>query len=296
MALTDKLTAIANAIRSKTGSTDPLSLDDMPPAIEGIQGGGGGATEPYIDETYDSSGNLIDVNMVGYTKVRAYLFQSCSKLALTSLPSGITSIGNYAFYNCSNLALTDLPSGITSIGKYAFRNCTKLTLTSLPSGVTSIGEYAFYGCTNLELTSLPSGVTSIGNYAFYNCSNLALTTLYYGLKSIGNNAFNGCTNLALTSFPNSITSIGLYAFRGCTKLPSTIVLPSSLTTLQDGAFKDVNVTTITFKRKVTSLTNRMLQIADYPYLTTINVPWSEGEVNYAPWGATNATINYNYTG
>ena len=31
-------------------------------------------------------------------------------------------------------------------------------------------------------------------------------------------------------------------------------------------------------------------------LTTINVPWSEGEVAGAPWGAPNATINYNYTG
>ena len=32
-------------------------------------------------------------------------------------------------------------------------------------------------------------------------------------------------------------------------------------------------------------------------LTTINVPWAEaeGEVANAPWGATNATINYNYT-
>ena len=30
-------------------------------------------------------------------------------------------------------------------------------------------------------------------------------------------------------------------------------------------------------------------------LNTINVPWAEGEVAYAPWGATKATINYNYT-
>ena len=31
-------------------------------------------------------------------------------------------------------------------------------------------------------------------------------------------------------------------------------------------------------------------------LTTINVPWSEGEVANAPWGATNAVINYDYKG
>lgn len=29
-------------------------------------------------------------------------------------------------------------------------------------------------------------------------------------------------------------------------------------------------------------------------MTTFNVPWSEGEVANAPWGAVNAEINYNY--
>ena len=43
MALTDKLTAIGNAIRSKTGGTDLIPLADMPAAIEGIPTGGGGS-------------------------------------------------------------------------------------------------------------------------------------------------------------------------------------------------------------------------------------------------------------
>lgn len=44
MALTDKLTAIADAIRAKTGGTEPLSLDEMPTEIASISGGGGGIT------------------------------------------------------------------------------------------------------------------------------------------------------------------------------------------------------------------------------------------------------------
>ena len=40
MALTDKLTAIGNAIREKTGGTDLLTLDQMPTEISNIQGGG----------------------------------------------------------------------------------------------------------------------------------------------------------------------------------------------------------------------------------------------------------------
>jgi len=41
MALTDKLTAIAEAIRTKTGKSDPMTLSQMPTEIAGISGGGG---------------------------------------------------------------------------------------------------------------------------------------------------------------------------------------------------------------------------------------------------------------
>ena len=41
MALTDKLTAIADAIRAKTGTTEKLTLAQMPAAIAAIQTGGG---------------------------------------------------------------------------------------------------------------------------------------------------------------------------------------------------------------------------------------------------------------
>ena len=40
MALIDKLTAIAEAIRSKTNTSEKLTLDEMPSVIEGIQSGG----------------------------------------------------------------------------------------------------------------------------------------------------------------------------------------------------------------------------------------------------------------
>ena len=177
MALTDKLIAIANAIRVKDGTSGTMTLAEMPSKIAAIQVGG--ATEPYIEETYDTNGNLISVTLHGYTSIRKYAFYKCSKLALTSLPSGITSIGNYAFSSCSKLALT----------------------------------------------SLPSGITSIGYQAFYKCSSLAYLTFEGTPTTLNSSAFEGCTNL-----------------------------------------------------------------------TTINVPWAEGAVANAPWGATNATINYNYTG
>ena len=163
--------------------------------------GGGGATEPYTEETYDADGNLIGAKLYGYTKIRDNLFAYCPSLAHVSFSEGLTSIGNGAFDSCTSLALTSLPESLTSIGSNAFRGCTSLALTSLPEGLTSIDRYAFSGCTRL---------TSI---TFKGTPTIIVA-----------NAFNSCTNL-----------------------------------------------------------------------TDIKVPWAEGAVANAPWGATNATITYNYT-
>lgn len=51
MALTDKLTAIANAIRAKTGKSGSLTLDDMPTEIASISGGGGGGGAASVTVT-----------------------------------------------------------------------------------------------------------------------------------------------------------------------------------------------------------------------------------------------------
>ena len=160
------------------------------------------AKEPYVEEMYNSSGNLKDVKLHGYNKIRGYAFSGCSNLALTELPSKLTEIGEYAFYGCSNLALTELPSGIVSIGGYAFSDCSSLALTELPSKLTEIGEYAFG-----------------------NCSGLISLRFLGTPKTISNTAFSTCNNLV-----------------------------------------------------------------------SIKVPWSEGAVANAPWGATNATVTYDYTG
>ena len=66
--------------------------------VEGIFAGG--ATKPYIEETYDSDGNLIDVKLHGYTKIRDNAFSDCYDLSLTSLPDEIVSIGKNAFRAC----------------------------------------------------------------------------------------------------------------------------------------------------------------------------------------------------
>lgn len=57
MVLTNKLTAIADAIREKTGSTDKMTLDEMPTAISGITTGGGDSSQIPTDEELVVSGD-----------------------------------------------------------------------------------------------------------------------------------------------------------------------------------------------------------------------------------------------
>ena len=124
--------------------------------IVGTATGGGGATEPYIEETYNDSGNLTNVVMHGYT-----------------------SIGNYAFYGCSSLALTSLPAGITSISNYAFYNCTGLTTITFEGTPTTIASNVFYGCANLTTINVPWAEGAVAN-APWGATNVTINYNYTG--------------------------------------------------------------------------------------------------------------------
>lgn len=171
--------------------------------------------------------------------------------------------------------ITELPSDITSIRDYAFHTGPLVNFTVLPNGITDIGKYAFYDNTP-NITSLPSSLKNIGEYAFMQVvrgsvgDSLRTISLPDGLLTIGDFAFANNKYLQLTSIPSSVTSIGAYAFGNCTGL-TTITFKGTPIGIESDAFEHCN------------------------NLTTINVPWAEDAVANAPWGAINATINYNYT-
>ena len=149
--ITNAKAAIKTAIEGK-GVTVPdgTLLDGMAALIDAIEAGGGGATEPYIEEVYDGNGKLIDVTFHGYTIIRTYAFYNCSKLALTSLPSGITSIGTYAFDGCSSLASLTFEGTPNSIAKTAFSGCTNLTTINVPWADGAVAN-APWGATNATI-------------------------------------------------------------------------------------------------------------------------------------------------
>ena len=145
-----------------------------------------------------------------------------------------------------------------------------ITVNVAGSGGSDDGSFkAFIERTATNLT-LPSDLTRIGGYAFYGCTKLESIELPDNIEIIGGYAFGYCKKLTRFEVPSSVTTIAAAAFTGCTGL-----------------------TEFTFKNKVTGLGPSTFE--NCTNLLTINVPWAEGEVANAPWGATNATINYNYT-
>lgn len=213
------LIAIADSVRSKTGTTGRMKITEIPQKIEAIETGGNinlqekaltitsnGITTVTPDTSYDALSKVdVTVSVVG---------------------DGGSPTGPYIEYtslNSSGRVFTAKFRG-TIVPEYAFAYLSELTSVDMPDNVIAIGDNGFYRCPKLQLTSLPSGLASIGDFAFLNCYQLSLTALPSGITSLPTAAFQYCPKLALTTFPSGMTSIGAYAFRQGTGLAS-ITLP-----------------------------------------------------------------------
>ena len=221
-----------------------------------------------------------------------YAFSNCQKLAITSIPKSVKYIGNSAFMDCTNLPLRELRAQVTEICNNAFSGCSALALSELPATVTSIGSLAFYNCRKLALSKLPDAVTTIGTKAFSQCSELSLSELPPNLVgTIGVEAFWICVKITVNSIPEGVVTIDQRAFAHCYSITS-MEFPSTLETLAAGCFTNCSgLRTVVFNSTPTSIASSSFN--NCTNLTDIYVPWVEGDVANAPWGASNATIHYN---
>lgn len=72
MALTDKLTAIADAVRAKTGGTALMTLDEIVSAIGGISGGGGPFTNATTLGVYEATEDVSAIQIDWLTEWDEY--------------------------------------------------------------------------------------------------------------------------------------------------------------------------------------------------------------------------------
>ena len=149
MALTDKLTAIGDAIRSKTGGSDLLTLDEMPQEIQSIQTGGG-STEEWDDIVIASENNVAPIKSYSTSRtegIRAYAFYSCLLLESIDCPNTV-EIGNNAFESCNSLTEVSFPK-VTTIQTMVFQNCNSITKADFGSA-TQFASAVFRRAYSLE--------------------------------------------------------------------------------------------------------------------------------------------------
>lgn len=139
---------------------------------------------------------------------------------------------------------------------------------------------------------IPAGVKKIADYAFCSCNKLSSVSFNDDVTEIGTYSFSGCSTKEIV-FPESLQIFGTSAFFSAPL--RNILFPASVRSIGSAAFRsNYALVTITFEGTPDSIAAD--SFSSTSELKTINVPWAEGAVANAPWGATNATINYNYTG
>lgn len=218
----EKMTAIADAIRAKTGGTEPLTLDGMATAIAGISGGGDGDILKGIAEK-----TATKLSSNGVTEIVQGAFASFASLTDVNFPN-CSTIGWSAFFKCSMLENINFPACV-SIGQRAFGSCRSLKEISFPACV-SIDSFAFESCKSIAKLDFPE-VVSLSNGAFRWCSSISEVN-FPKCQIVSADAFSGCYGITKASFP-ACTYIGSQAFNDCSKMSALILAGSILCSLSN---------------------------------------------------------------
>ena len=207
MSVNDKLTAIADAIREKTGNTDKLTLDRMAEEIRDI-----GIGDDYYNKFWDAFQNDV--------VIYSYLFAGRGWSDLTFAPKYDITVGNTsAIAMFSNTKITDLEAilerqGVTLDISLANRADSMFSdsrsMTVIPALV--LGENLtnatgmFFGCRDLKIIrslTLPEKAVKLTN-AFGNCANLEEIELVG--KLLGDLDLQWSTKLSRNSIESVLTA------------------------------------------------------------------------------------------
>lgn len=164
MSINSKMTAIADAIRDKTGKTEEMTLDQMATEIAGIETGGG-LDEQWI-RLLEKGGSYSDLCTFvipdDVTKIGISAFSEWYFVEHFVFPKTIKSIDKQAFYYNGSLTEAELPECLTSIGKKAFYGCSKMTQVTFRSTPT-IQADSFGACSNLTTINVPWAEGDVAN-------------------------------------------------------------------------------------------------------------------------------------
>lgn len=219
------LTAIANAIRSKTNTTQTFTPAQMASAIDAI------ATGISPKEVLEGTASLMSNTYVDNetTKICSGFYAFNSQIRQVTF-NVCTTIGASAFYYVGNVQ-----TGY-GLNKIAFPVCT------------TVGPYAFYHAKLQCNLSFPE-LLSLSSHAFEACQGTSMKQVYMPkVRSIAVGAFSACRFLTSVDITNC-TAIEPFAFYydSSTTAPTSVALSITMpacVTIDSAAF---------YRRRLTSL-------------------------------------------
>lgn len=205
MALTDKLTAIADAIRAKDGSTAKITLGQMPEKIAAIPTGGAEITDGIIVKARDANGYATEVDFYGDT-VYPWTFGA-----------GNDNGASTTNFSMRHVATVNLKNTVTKLEAYAFAGATELTTVNGLNldEITEAGKAPFKFSFNWHFSAV---LTKNIQISFANCGITSIEAREW--TQVVNSCFYKCNALVTAKFPKA-TTIGTYSancFRYCTAL------------------------------------------------------------------------------
>ena len=228
------LTAVADAIRTKGGTSEALSFPDgFVSAVEGIQAGGGGVNEQEIIDALAvgtfPSGDVV-LNASGDFRFPNYAFFANSGITSLTMPYCTIVRGDNVFGASSGLTKVSFPV-LTEVAGKLFVNCSKLVDVSFPELVKLNKDQAIEN-TGIERVVFPKVISTYNNAMRYNKK---LQYLEFGKSpSFATNVFNGCSVLSTVVIRgNTVASLSNISAFANTPLASggsggTVYVPSAL--------------------------------------------------------------------
>jgi len=293
-----QLTSVADAIRAKGGTSDPLAFPDgFVSAVEAIPTGGGPVSVPAKE-----------VNFRDYDGTVVYSYTPAEFAALTAMPANpdhsgdeipLTSQGwNWSFADAQTYVakygrlevgqMYATADGKTHVLIHLEQGRTSPILGCCPNGTVDVDwgdgtahdtltgtsvttvkwtprhEYAAPGDYDIKLTCT-------GTMGFYgsSTSNQNSGLLRYSSGAdIRNRLYQNA--IQAVYFSEVINSIGNYALRYCTSL-SSISIPNSVTSIFTDAFRYCyNLTSVSIPDSVTSISNNAFSNTER--LSSVSIP------------------------
>ena len=268
------------------------------------------ATAQVTDADLVAENILKDVNILGVT----------GSLEIPEEPTGTVGINTNGTHDVKEYASAEVNVANTyhnSDNGKVVKNKQLVAQSAYPSTITENGSYntTEYNSVTVSVSGggAPSDYIEIAEYdadyikkLIWHCSRRNDSIAYRAapylrevviaeypatLLVLPSSAFQSCYLTSFT-FPSTATSITIGEYAFYSNLFRTITLPSNIKSIYSGAFQGCSyLTEVTFEGTPTTIYNSVF--SNCTNLTDIYVPWSQGDVANAPWGATNATIHYN---